>query len=277
MIGLSSRSYKSSQQSQSPFHFFQLPREVRDNIYEFAFGNDEHQFNYRGLKIAATTTNPNTHSTCLQGLPEWILASRSTCTEAIETFHRTRAFSPRTREFGKTDAVPNALVLHSNAIRNIELCYVSCAYVRLGDARHDVPPRMFLAYLQPFLASDLNLKLDWSESRCHFCGNRGEYNSVSEHVQNYENWGRTWVGCFKQVVIDLTTCQMSAQGLEDLRMRFEARSKRLVGCAETDEEGGGVQVRWGTEVWSVDATPRASSRGSPVQFMEQWLIVWRRV
>lgn len=122
-----------SQQRQPPpqTQFFLLTPEVRDKVYSYAFGNEAYHFNYRGLNfIAITTFEADTNPR--PGLPQWLLTSRTICSEAVETLIHTRTFGPRYRS---KISVSNSLILHVGAIRTMTLSnfyrYASKACPRL--------------------------------------------------------------------------------------------------------------------------------------------------
>jgi hypothetical protein len=100
-----------SPQSASPF--FALPSEIRDQIYDEAFGNKIRQLSYHALGIITFVVTPEYQPEILQGLisitrglPQWLLSCKQICSEATETFSRTRKFdwSPWARDW---EADPN--------------------------------------------------------------------------------------------------------------------------------------------------------------------------
>lgn len=77
---------------------FLLPRELRDVIYSHAFGSYQRFFHYGRLGFL-TSPDPNVSeraSPDIEGLPLWILTSRSICDEAIAFLLRTQRFTPNT-------------------------------------------------------------------------------------------------------------------------------------------------------------------------------------
>jgi hypothetical protein len=87
--------------------FWKLPCEIRDCIYEQAFGSEPRHF---AVEAAMVIYAPHgfrkvialKHPTCLStqdecvatGLPTWLLVSKQICNEAMDVFARTRSFEP---------------------------------------------------------------------------------------------------------------------------------------------------------------------------------------
>ncbi|KAF2256587.1 hypothetical protein BU26DRAFT_25143 [Trematosphaeria pertusa] len=76
----------------SPFYL--LPRELRDEIYEHAWGNVGIVFQYRGIWSVAAPKNGEDFAI---GLPKWIRTSKLILDEAMQAFSRTRIFGPQFR------------------------------------------------------------------------------------------------------------------------------------------------------------------------------------
>ncbi|KAI4612422.1 hypothetical protein J4E80_007155 [Alternaria sp. BMP 0032] len=91
-----------TQNEQSPL-FTRLPRELRDMIWEHAFGSDETTFHYRNLAIDAKNRKyPSSYlDDHYMGLPEWLLSCKTILGEALELFYRTQTYVPTT-EYGRT-------------------------------------------------------------------------------------------------------------------------------------------------------------------------------
>jgi hypothetical protein len=85
---------KQASHHNSQFIFFtRLPREFRDNIYEYAFGPEDISFHYRKLIIVTYARQLTSYDTHMSGLPRWILMCKVVLEEAMETFYRTRTYA----------------------------------------------------------------------------------------------------------------------------------------------------------------------------------------
>jgi hypothetical protein len=87
--------------SQSSF-FTLLPRELRDHIYEYAFGPEDISFHYCTLIIVAYAKHLTSYDTHVPGLPSWILPTQAMLEEAMETFYRTRTYAHACHSITKT-------------------------------------------------------------------------------------------------------------------------------------------------------------------------------
>ncbi|KAI4960024.1 hypothetical protein J4E86_001643 [Alternaria arbusti] len=144
-----------TQNEQSPL-FTRLPRELRDMIWEHAFGSDETTFHYRNLAIDAK--NRKYPSSCLDdhymGLPEWLLSCKTILGEALELFYRTQTYVPTT-EYGRTKRRYKNTLLFNNSIKNVEMTWkVTLNWQGARGAAKDLwfapdeVDTMFVRYLQ---------------------------------------------------------------------------------------------------------------------------------
>ena len=76
--------------------FFHLPREIRYIVYDHALGPNQRCFHYDRLGFLVSPTVLKPTSPTLNGLPAWLLTSRSFCDEAVALILQTRRFSPNT-------------------------------------------------------------------------------------------------------------------------------------------------------------------------------------
>lgn len=223
---------RSSLQLQSAF--FNLARETRDEIYEYAFSDKSISFNFRSLNIGASVSNAKDVITTL-GLPPWLLTCHAICSEATETFFRTRYFSPRYRR-SKPSMTPNSLLLQNESVRNIKFdCPYSPYWLEADwiDPVHEAPFRMFLQAIEPFLAPDLSLVIEWATY--------GQDWSVARELATYENWPKRLQGRFLRVEIDVLVRRNEDDDQYVKRMRnAEEFAGRLVGVDEAD-----IRTSWG--------------------------------
>ncbi|KAH7084895.1 hypothetical protein BKA63DRAFT_484911 [Paraphoma chrysanthemicola] len=214
--------------------FFSLAREIRDDIYEYAFGREIISFNYHSLNIGASTKN-SSDAIAYPGLPRWLLTCRAICSEALETFFRTRYFSPRYRR-EKRSTTPNSLLLHKDSIRNIK---VECPYspylleADYIDPTHEAPFRMFLQATQPYLAPELVLFIVWARY--------GQDWSVARELAMFENWPKRLRGMFRRVEIDVLVRREEDNEQCLKRMQnAEEFARKLIGGGDE-----GVRSSWG--------------------------------
>jgi hypothetical protein len=175
----------------------QLPREIRDLVYEWAFGNEQRDFHLNDLLVIASPTSPVDGSS-IRGLNIWLLTCKSVCVEAIATFSRTRFSTPRLRGQSKS-SLRNPLVFHEKSVRNIALCYPysdpetrSSCYFKDCRVLHTVPPKLFLKAFTPYFTQHLDLKLLWDVDTI-----------VATEPQRFLVWQKMWYGRFRRVEVCL--------------------------------------------------------------------------
>jgi hypothetical protein len=86
--------------------FLSLPGEIRDCVYEYAFGDKPRRFRHGVYEIMAFKQHAGVQSTArsnyneyIRGLPRWLIVCEQILTDAIEVLTRTRFF----------EAIPGAL------------------------------------------------------------------------------------------------------------------------------------------------------------------------
>lgn len=94
-----------AQNAQSPL-FTRLPRELRDMIWEDAFGSDETIFRYRELDIVASNRKYIYCDDQYTGLPDWLLLCKTVLREALEVFYTTHTYAPN-RDYGNSRPKPS--------------------------------------------------------------------------------------------------------------------------------------------------------------------------
>lgn len=76
--------------------FFHLPHELRDLIYDHALGPNQRCFRYGRLGFLVSPVGLELTSPTLNGLPTWLLTSRTICNETVALISRTQMYSPST-------------------------------------------------------------------------------------------------------------------------------------------------------------------------------------
>ncbi|KAI4932454.1 hypothetical protein J4E85_002852 [Alternaria conjuncta] len=116
-----------SQYSGNPSPLARLPRELRDQIYEYALGADMMRIlSFGETKIIMLPIYAPGRVYCDQedGLPMWMLSSKTILSEALEVFHRTQCFEhidlAPYAQWKLSPTRRNPLVLNQN-IRHVKL------------------------------------------------------------------------------------------------------------------------------------------------------------
>lgn len=167
--------------------FHHLPRELRDIIYDHAFGSTPYVLSHGALSIKIGPRSTSSSTDIVIGLPQWLLTSRDVCSEAVDVLLHTRWISPHfpprasecpqsvhnaTRQQPDIMAICNParqpLVLYDQSIRNISLDFPSSIqFVRstwfcnhIKTISHSEPWAVFLESVRPFVAhARLHLEL----------------------------------------------------------------------------------------------------------------------
>jgi len=233
--------FTSDWQYDSPFS--QLPRELRDQIYELALG-DIILIQYDLLEFRLKPTFYQTEKdVCAEyinhfpprGLPVWIRSCKHICVEALESLGRTRTFEPILRSFSpiilpiwsKQDPIEdtpiirkwNPILFKPHILQNILLnpeCSVLDGRVYRAPqsyaAGQDKLVR-FLDLLQTFDSQNLTLYTTWSRD-WHQMGTRNDRRCRAasfkypdllrgEPEAFFSEWDGVWNGRFRCVQITL--------------------------------------------------------------------------
>ncbi|KAH6865624.1 hypothetical protein BKA58DRAFT_461503, partial [Alternaria rosae] len=149
--------------STGTFPFGRLPRELRDCIYDLAFGRLPTIFKTKGLIVQAT------HKVRHWGIPKWVLTNKQICSEALSYFGSSRTFNAidinRVCEFqSECDIIPSPddpfttpLVFNSEVLRNITIAREYDQYMGIEDK--------FMAILNRAHVKDASVELEWQVSR----------------------------------------------------------------------------------------------------------------
>lgn len=166
-------------QSGSPL--LQLPRELRDKIYDYLFGNPARQFFHRDIAISAITDTSH-YSWPILGLPHWLLTCRQISTEAMDLFARTRTFEYTdlctgmcvTFEcdcdfmyIGKQPVAQSLVFSNDRSVQRIALRPTMAlnSMVPLQFRRAHIPETTaFLQVVSDLDAHDLQLKMEWDRA-----------------------------------------------------------------------------------------------------------------
>jgi hypothetical protein len=232
-----------------PNQFFELPREIRDEIYAYAFGHGRLYLTHGALEISATHPDEATFrepGKC--GLPPWMLSSKQMCSEALAVLGGTREFSPNSpyschcKDFKKQALNPP--VFNANVIRNISL--------QAGSK--SIPS--FFKILRSFNPDNLSLEAMRFAS-CYM----EVPNSTPVPLLGFNE--SFWHGRFRKVEITVEVFSMLGKALEKIRLQktmedAPAEGLRLVGM--------------GAEVVIGETKPRRWVEG-----LEQTVVVQRKV
>lgn len=219
--------FTSDWQYESPF--FHLPREVRDQIYDFAFGSDTFTIKYAALDFRITPTYYHPKDVLPlryippppRGIPAWIRSCKHICVEALELLGRLRAFEPivldHVVEASKAHH-QNPILFQTGILRNILLnpnCYVlerKVLRVQHLDASGQDQLAKFLNFLHELNFKNLSLYTTWSRDWHQMCmlHNRScwpSYNHpdllMDEPEAFFNEWKGIWNGMFQRIQITL--------------------------------------------------------------------------
>jgi hypothetical protein len=235
------------------FPFLLLPRELRDHIYDYAFGSEVIIFTPPGLTLEAWPKGrksenggpvediaihyPNTPPAYTRGLPLWLLTNKQICSEALSYFGSVRTFA--SVDFSQiarypTDVFPlvthfncqSPLVFNDDVIRNVAI-YTE----KLYSLWSKIVFLRFIHCLDP-KSLDLGLELEYSSR---------EYAYLKDWKKDFDAWIATvwdtekWSGRFRKVFISISTdCDGDEPVVDTARFdQVEALARRLVGNART--------------------------------------------
>ncbi|KAF1849766.1 uncharacterized protein K460DRAFT_399878 [Cucurbitaria berberidis CBS 394.84] len=208
--------------------FFCLPRELRDQIYEYALDTAPKTFKYDGLTLLATAGFPNTAEVDTNGLSPWIRTNKQMCAEAIEVFGRLRTFMAieyegRNLRFDhwprRQRAILNPLVINQIVIKNIT---VARGFSQLpGGSR---ATGVLLRLLRSWQSNDLCLETKWMRQPL----DPGWKNNGESDV--FEEWNSFWNGRFRSVKIYIHYVTSTRNAAKQKMLELaEACARRLVG------------------------------------------------
>jgi hypothetical protein len=226
-----------------------LPRELRDYIYDYAFGSEAIIFTPPGLTLEAWPKGrksknggpvediaihyPNTLPAYTRGLPLWLLTNKQICSEALSYFGIMRTFA--SVDFSQiarypTDVFPllpdfncpSPLVFNDDVIRDVT--------IRAEKLSSFWPKIVFIRFIHCLDLKSLDLGLGLE------CSSR-EYAYFKDWKKDFDAWIATcwdtgkWSGRFRKVIISISTdCDGDEPVVDTARFdQVEALARRLVG------------------------------------------------
>ncbi|KAF2833762.1 hypothetical protein CC86DRAFT_376869 [Ophiobolus disseminans] len=247
-----------------------LPREIRDKVYEHAFGDETRGFihNLCGVAAYKQPTRRTLDVPGLLGLPKWPLNCKLICTEAMDLFGRTRSFEGFPQEvflqldpgweFLDIQAIsitkviesagspaPNLLTFNFNVMRTIYLQPWVCEWKLCVDCiirrRYVEATTAFLALVRAFDSQGLCLQTVWD--MWWYEDKRLSAKSWDkDEVKMFDFLEDRWDGRFRKVHITLPCRTMDEDAAHNRTKFAEKFSRRLVG-----DSGGKVSLEWGEE------------------------------
>ncbi|CAN9084988.1 unnamed protein product [Alternaria alternata] len=233
------------------FPFLLLPRELRDYIYDYAFGSEITVLTPSALILEAwpkgrksengspdkdiATHYPYTLPAYTKGLPLWLLTNKQICSEALSYFGTVRTFASGgfsqiaryPKNFFPLTRKPNCrtpLVLNDDVIRNVTIRTKIDDYLWRDS--------FFLRFLDRLDTKELELRLEWSVRGLPLLEDWiKDLDACIIKSWDTEKWG----GRFGKVVITIPTGYYGDE-LEVSAARFdqvEALARRLVGNVGT--------------------------------------------
>jgi hypothetical protein len=163
--------------SGSARHFFDLPPEIRDNIYASAFADTSrptmYRLRFRDFELIAHKANiyHGYSPHCLREFPSWMLANKRFHDEAMATFATNKLFGVRQRGSNLNTSAPPSLSYQTRAllrsIRTIKIPTMNNSSSDCGRTMtmvqrryHDVTLPAFIARMGKNMRI-VNLELEW--------------------------------------------------------------------------------------------------------------------
>ena len=153
-------SFTTSTMSQPQSPLFCLPREIRDQVYEHAFGDEPTRLFYDPLMVLIINIFPSEEvaypeEDVAKGLPTWILGSKQLCSEALCVLGKSRYFSPiddlqfqHSIHNDHSRGILNPLAINLKVINHVGFLEIySCEVKEMHE--------YFLQLLRKFRAADL--------------------------------------------------------------------------------------------------------------------------
>ncbi|KAL6712183.1 hypothetical protein ACN47E_000060 [Coniothyrium glycines] len=107
-----------------------LPRELRDQIYDYAFGPEHLVFHRHDSGLHICLERPE-YFGIKSHLPAWIRTNKQICSEAVDVLSRTRIFSIHTIRSEAHDSKKSPLIFNPTMLRNVRI-QISSAGARFG-------------------------------------------------------------------------------------------------------------------------------------------------
>ncbi|CAI9637120.1 unnamed protein product [Alternaria burnsii] len=235
--------------------FLLLPRELRDHIYDYAFGSEVSIFTPPDLVLEAWPKGrksenggpvediaihyPNTLPAYIRGLPLWLLTNKQICSEALSYFGTVRTFasvdysqiSQSSKLFPlewKHSDRQTPLVFNTDVIRNVTIL----------AGKNDIlwKQSAFLEFLDRLDTKELDLRLECNPATRYYTYQRILRNDLYAWINRDLNTDK-WGGRFRKVIISIATdCDGAEPVVDTVRTRFdqgEALARRLVGNVGT--------------------------------------------
>lgn len=244
-------------------NLFHLPRELRDVIYDHAFGPGSHACSYAAFTVIIGQHSASSGTDAINGLPQWLLTTKVICKEAVELLLRTRWFSPRfplpsarprTASISSHSRVATcsparqSLLFHDQSIRKLSLNFANgCGFVRSASFFNDTTPlhrsqpwTEFLAAMHPFVVHarlHLHLTID--------------ANSLMSSVPFIE-WPKEWTSWIEWMDVTLLAGEEES---EELKWNAGVYVGRIVGCHDG---------RWMGPLWRPEGVLEESPCDDPV-------------
>ena len=242
--------------------FLLLPRELRDRIYDYAFGSEITIFTPPDLILEARPKGrkseksgpdkdiaihyPKTRPAYTRGLPLWLLTNKQICSEALSYFGSVQTFTRadlcRIPRYPKRlvlkweySGCQTPLVFNSDVIRNVTI---------RAEKNFDLwNQSAFLEFVDRLDTKELELRLECERAtryypHLQFLWRNSLYAWIIRDLDTEK-----WDGRFRKVIISIPTDCDGAESVVDAARfdQMEALARRLVGNVRT--------VTWGPFVF----------------------------
>jgi hypothetical protein len=267
------------------FPFVRLPKELRDCIYDYAFGALPTIFKAGGLLTQATRKVRNSNAkngddkvlshdarlnyhkqipAFAQGLPRWLLVSKQICSEALSYFGQLHTFCAinerHLRKLQKyLNLVPGSpclitpLVFNSDVLRNITITREMYESLQIEQDFLALLVRLDVKVLSLELECCIirtDIKDDWKE---HLNDCVAEWEDWEEHLNDWvAEWNaEKWVGNLRSVTITIPIPIPKLKGWDEQIIstarikQIEALARKFVGNNGTVTWGNFYYESWG--------------------------------
>ena len=223
-------------QSQSPL--LTLPRELRDQIYESAFGHDYRMLKLGDLPTLATDSFPIGTPPLIHGLPSWLLGCKRILSEALWVFRKTRrvsAIRPAASFFKGEYEIPpgvswNPLVFNQDVALNVVVSKEDHSTITGREV-----DQQFLLALKRLNARNMCLETVWNMDVFP----EGYSSNANSHSRF---WTTDWNGRFQRANITIVVYdEPPTEKLKQVEEKAEACARRLVGRCKASSWGSWEQ------------------------------------